>query len=101
MVSGLRANFAKSNLFGINPPNIFLVAASHFFSCSIGSLPLKFFGILIGAIPRRASTWKPVVDKVKARLSLWKGRTLSMGGRVTLISRGIIALELNNSCPLC
>jgi len=28
--------------------------------------------------------WKPVIDKVEAKLSRWKAKTLSFGGRVTL-----------------
>lgn len=64
LVSCLRVNFAKSNLFGINSPDNFLVAASHFLSCSIGSLPFKFLGVPVGANPM-LSTWKPIIDKVK------------------------------------
>nr|GEZ37473.1 RNA-directed DNA polymerase, eukaryota [Tanacetum cinerariifolium] len=33
----------------------------------------------------RIQAWKEVVEKVKARLSRWKMKTLSIGGRLTLL----------------
>lgn len=29
--------------------------------------------------------WKPIIDRFISKLSLWKSKTLSFGGRVTLI----------------
>lgn len=31
------------------------------------------------------NSWKPIIDKFKRKLSGWKERTLSFGGRLTLI----------------
>lgn len=49
LVSRLRVNVSKSNLYGINPLDNFIVVASHILSRSIGALPFKFFGIPVGA----------------------------------------------------
>lgn len=57
-------------------------------------IPFKFLGIPVGENPRRASTWKPVIDKFKSRLTRWKGRNLSIGGRVTLINSVLSVLPL-------
>jgi len=38
--------------------------------------------------------WDPVVNKLKAKLSVWKGRFLSMAGRICLINSVISAIPL-------
>ncbi|KAK2418964.1 hypothetical protein QL285_041110 [Trifolium repens] len=53
LVSGLKINFSKSSIVGINLDDDFVEAASTFLSCSIGSIPFKFLGIPVGANPRR------------------------------------------------
>lgn len=93
-VSSLKINFHKSNLFGINVDDGFLMAASHFLHCSIGVLPFKFLGLPIGANPRRSGTWKPVIDKMCSRLSSWKGKQLSLGGRVVMINSVLTSMPL-------
>lgn len=94
LVSGLKGNFFKSNLFGLNLEDYFLHAASIFLFCCIGSIPLKFLGIPIAANPRRCSTWTPVVNALRKRLSSWSGRHLSTGGRVTLINSVLTNMPL-------
>lgn len=69
LVSGLRVNFYKSKLIGLNLSEGFLEAASVFLSCCTAKVPFKFLGVPFGANPRRRSTWKPVVESMHARLS--------------------------------
>jgi len=57
-------------------------------------LPFKYLGMLIGGNPRRIEFWNPVVDKIKTILSRWRGKTLSLAGRVCLIKSVISALSL-------
>lgn len=94
MVSGLRVNFFKNSLFGINIEDHFLNCASEFLSCCIGALPFKFLGIPVAANPRRCSTWEPIVIALKKKLQCWKGRFLSIGGRVSLIDSILNSLLL-------
>lgn len=94
LASGLKVNFAKSNIFGLNVDDQFLHAASVFLFCCIGRIPFKFLGIPIGANPRRCSTWAPKVESMARRLASWKGQHLSMGGRVTLINSVLTSLPL-------
>jgi len=61
LVSGLRINFHKSSIYGINIDGLFLQAAENFLHCNIGILPLKFLGIPIGANPRKCHTWAPII----------------------------------------
>ncbi|RZB41531.1 hypothetical protein D0Y65_055163 [Glycine soja] len=48
LVSGLRINFHKSSIYGINIDGLFLQAAENFLHCNIGILPLKFLGFRLG-----------------------------------------------------
>ncbi|GAU48580.1 hypothetical protein TSUD_369510 [Trifolium subterraneum] len=94
LVSGMKINFVKSKIYGINVDEFFLEAAANFLLCRAETIPFKFLGLPVGANPRRLNTWKPVVDSMKQRLSSWSGRHLSIGGRVTLINSVLSSLPL-------
>jgi len=57
-------------------------------------LPFKYLGMIIGGNPRRIEFWNLVVDKIKTRLSRWRGKTLSLAGHICLIKSVISALPL-------
>lgn len=80
LISGLKVNFIKSKIMGLNINRRFLESASNFLACSIGSIPFKFLGCPVGANPRRSSTWKPIIVSLKSKLATWKNRNISMGG---------------------
>lgn len=65
-----------------------------FLACGIGSFPFKFLGVMVEDSPRKLKMWKHVVRNVKSRLDKWKGRFISIGGRVVLIN------SFFNSIPL-
>lgn len=56
-----------------------------FLNCKIGKIPFVYLGIPIGANPRKFETWRKVIEKVRSRLSVWKRRHLSLGGRIVLV----------------
>lgn len=56
LTSGLKVNFSKSCLLGINVSGDFMEMACNFFNCTEGTLPFKYMGLQIGANPRRMST---------------------------------------------
>lgn len=94
LVSGLKVNFNKSKIIGVNLSNTFLEQTSLFLHCQSEAIPFKFHGLPVGANPRRRGTWNPVIEKVRSRLASWKGRNLSIGGRVTLINSVLNSLPL-------
>ncbi|CAI8608183.1 unnamed protein product [Vicia faba] len=85
-VSGLNANLFKSNLSGVNIEDTFMLATATFLCCEIGKFLANFLGIPVGSNHRTQAVWKSVIIKMKNMLSAWKGRFLSIGGRVTLIN---------------
>ncbi|GJU39268.1 hypothetical protein Tco_1192225 [Tanacetum coccineum] len=54
--------------------------------CLILNTPFSYLGTKVGGIMTRAEAWKEVIDKSpSSRLSKWKMRALSIGGRLTLL----------------
>ncbi|CAK8534052.1 unnamed protein product [Lathyrus sativus] len=56
ILSGLKANFYKIRLMGLNVSDHFLLAASNFLSYIIDCPSFSFLGIPIGCNPRRVKT---------------------------------------------
>ncbi|XP_058746295.1 uncharacterized protein LOC131619188 [Vicia villosa] len=94
MVSGLGINFNKSKLIGININPFFLNVATTFLSCKREEKDFSFLGIRVGSNPRRVKFWSPLVDKLRRRLSTWKGRWLSFGGRIILLKSVLGSLPI-------
>ncbi|GKA91273.1 putative RNA-directed DNA polymerase [Tanacetum coccineum] len=88
MSSGLKVNFSKSKFFGIGVSADDTNNFASFFNFQPSSLPCMYLGLPIGANMNRGLNWKPVIDKFHNRLSSWKAKTLSYGGRLTLIKSG-------------
>ncbi|GAU41975.1 hypothetical protein TSUD_306810 [Trifolium subterraneum] len=53
--------------------------------CKLGHIPFMYLGLPIGGNAKRQSFWSSLVDKIRCKLSLWKSRHLSMGGRLVLL----------------
>jgi hypothetical protein len=71
MVSGLKVNFHKSCLMGVNVSADFLEMASIFLNCKVGSMPFMYLGLPVGVNPKKLSTWEPVLERINARLRSW------------------------------
>jgi len=56
--------------------------------------PFKYLGIEVGGNPRKEKFWEPILNKLKSRLSVWKGRFLSMAGRICLVKSVITVVPL-------
>jgi len=83
-VSGLRINLGKSELVPIGEVDD-VESLAHILGCRIGSLPMTYLGLPLGASFKSLSIWNGVIEKVQRRLASWKKIYLSKGGRVTLI----------------
>ncbi|MCI25653.1 RNA-directed DNA polymerase (Reverse transcriptase), partial [Trifolium medium] len=76
LASGLKVNFAKSCVMGVNVSSDFLDLAERFLHCRIGSLPFMYLGLPVGANPRKEITWKPLLDTLAKRLNDWQNSVL-------------------------
>nr|GEW40390.1 RNA-directed DNA polymerase, eukaryota [Tanacetum cinerariifolium] len=83
--SGLRINMNKSKLMGVFVENNKVEQAITKIGCSILKAPFSYLGSKVGGIMSRIQSWNEVVTKLVDRLSKWKLKTLSIGGRLTLL----------------
>jgi hypothetical protein len=88
MASGLKINFWKSSLMGVNVSQEFMALASTFLNCKSSLIPFIYLGLPVGANPRRLSTWEPLIESLRKRLGSWSHRYVSFGGRITLLNAG-------------
>ncbi|XP_071687322.1 uncharacterized protein [Rutidosis leptorrhynchoides] len=102
LVSGLRINVSKSQIFGVRVEEADLNMFAAITGCRAGSFPNMYLGIPIGT-KNLVSNWGTLVDKFRAKLSGWKASLISSGGRLTLLksvmgSLGIYLFSLFK-CP--
>ncbi|GKA69408.1 RNA-directed DNA polymerase, eukaryota, reverse transcriptase zinc-binding domain protein [Tanacetum coccineum] len=83
--SGLRINMCKSKIMGVNVEDGMVKNAASKLGCLVLKTPFTYLGTKVGGNMSRKQAWKEVVDKVLSRLSRWKMKLLSIGGRLTLL----------------
>ena len=81
MVSGLKINFNKISLIGVNVDLEFMEMACNFLNCSKGSVPFKYLGL-------------PVVETLSGRLNNWGHKYISFGGRIVLLNSVLISIPI-------
>ncbi|GKB69283.1 putative RNA-directed DNA polymerase, eukaryota, reverse transcriptase zinc-binding domain protein [Tanacetum coccineum] len=85
LASGLKVNFNKSKLYGVGVTNDELSSLASTIGCLASQLPCVYLGLPIGAKMSRCHHWNKIVERFQKRLSKWKSKSLSFGGRLTLI----------------
>nr|GEV68368.1 RNA-directed DNA polymerase, eukaryota, reverse transcriptase zinc-binding domain protein [Tanacetum cinerariifolium] len=85
LVSGLRINMHKSKLIGITVDVAKVYQAASRIGCLHLVPPFSYLGTKIGGLMSRINSWDEIVNKLLTRLSRWKMKTLSVGGRLTLL----------------
>ncbi|GJT75174.1 RNA-directed DNA polymerase, eukaryota, reverse transcriptase zinc-binding domain protein [Tanacetum coccineum] len=84
-VSGLRINLCKSKIMGIHVDADRIKSAASKLGCLVLNTPFLYLGTKVGENMSRVHAWKEVIVKIKSCLSNWKLKTLSIGGRFTLL----------------
>ncbi|XP_020220498.1 uncharacterized protein LOC109803368 [Cajanus cajan] len=92
LVSGLKVNFSKSNLIGMNMPDQWLEQGANLLNCRRGAFPFKYLGLPVGDHPARGAMWQVIVEVVQRRLALWENKYISLAGRVILLKSVLSAL---------
>ncbi|GJU32050.1 RNA-directed DNA polymerase, eukaryota [Tanacetum coccineum] len=64
--------------------------------CSIMENKFRYLSVMVGEKMYRRKAWDDVVLKLRSRLSRWKAKTLSIGGRLTLLKSVLGASPLYN-----
>ncbi|GJX02527.1 RNA-directed DNA polymerase, eukaryota [Tanacetum coccineum] len=94
LASGLKINLHKTKLMGISINKEEIDLSASIMGCSTFSSPFKYLGVQVGASMSRLNSWNEVETKISSRLSRWKLKTLSIGGRLTLLKSVLSAIPL-------
>jgi hypothetical protein len=72
------------------------------FNCNVNVFPLRYLGVSIAAGRLHVVDWSKLEEKSVKKLDVWKGGSLSMGGRSVLINTSYPTLLYTiYQCFLC
>ncbi|GJV13897.1 RNA-directed DNA polymerase, eukaryota, partial [Tanacetum coccineum] len=94
--SRLKINLNKSKIMGINVEGHRVKQGANKIGCLILSCPFSYLGSKVGVSMSRIQDWREVIDKMKHRLSKWKMKSLSIGGRLTLLKSVLGSIPIFN-----
>ena len=94
LASGLKVNFQKSSVGGIGCNNLLIQRFATVLNCATMKTLFKYLGMPVGGNHRRSKFWEEVVERVRRRLGRWKGKFISMSGRLCLIKSVLSTLPL-------
>ncbi|GKC55443.1 hypothetical protein Tco_1078188, partial [Tanacetum coccineum] len=70
---------------GISVANVIVDQAATKIGCAMLKAPFSYLGSKVSGLMSRVQSWNEMVNNLVARLSNWKMKTLSIGGRLTLL----------------
>nr|GEV37122.1 RNA-directed DNA polymerase, eukaryota [Tanacetum cinerariifolium] len=70
--------------------------AANSIGCSIMDKCFCYLGVKVGESTSRHKAWSDLIQKLRSRLSKWKVKTLSIGGRLTLLKSVLGASSIYN-----
>lgn len=94
VMSGLKVNFHKSYVYGLNMDENGLLEVAGLLRCRVGAFPLSYLGLRVGGRILGTDAWKNAEEKIMGRLIKWESLHLSMGGRVTVVKSILTSIPL-------
>nr|GEU98327.1 RNA-directed DNA polymerase, eukaryota, reverse transcriptase zinc-binding domain protein [Tanacetum cinerariifolium] len=94
--SGLKINMSKSKILGVHVESDRVKEAVLRLGCLTLKTPFLYLGSKVGGSMSRLHEWDEVVERVKMRLSKWKMKSLSIGGRLTLLKSVLGSMTIYN-----
>ena len=83
-ITGLKVNVGKSEIVPVGDVGD-LNGLAHILCCKVGTLPMRYLGMPLGAHYKDSSIWNPIIEKMEKWLAGWKRLYLSKGGRLILL----------------
>lgn len=80
-------------MIGVGVPYSQVLDVADTIGFAASSLPFLHLGIPVGQNLTRISAWARVIDRFRSKLSKWKTKSLSIGGRLTLVKSVLGSLE--------
>lgn len=94
MASGLKVNFHKCAILGINTETTTVQNMANYLLCKVSKNPFSYLGMNVGINHRRVQSWTTLKERIRRRLNSWKEKNLSFGGRITLIQSVLSSLPI-------
>ena len=91
---GLKINFRKSELFCFGEVKALQTEYEQIFGCGQGMFLFRYLQIPMHFRRLKNSDWKGVDERFQKRLSGWKGKLLSSGGKLILINSVLSSLPM-------
>jgi len=85
-LSGLKINFHKSEFFCFSKAKEEENLYTQLFGCELGSYPCRYLGLPMHYKKLNNKDWKNIDERLRKKLSCWKRKMLSVGGRLVLIN---------------
>nr|GEV73039.1 RNA-directed DNA polymerase, eukaryota [Tanacetum cinerariifolium] len=79
---------------GIGVPQDVVTRAANSIGCATLSAQFYYLGVKIGDSCSKSFYWEDILAKISSRLSKWKLKTLSIGGRLTLLKLVLSSMPL-------
>ena len=92
ILSGLKINFDKSALYAIELLQDPIKHYTMMLGCKPATMPTSYLGFPLSTTPLKASDWSFLTEKIDKKLSAWKDKLLSLGGRLALVNLVLSAL---------
>ena len=90
-ITGLKVNVGKSEIVLVGDVGD-LNGLARILCCKVGTLPMRYLGMPLGAHCKDSSIWNPIIEKMEKRLAGWKRLYLSKGGRLILLKSTLSSL---------
>jgi hypothetical protein len=89
MMAGLKINFLKSEVITINDKENWANTYAAIFNYQVRSFTIKYLGVPVSPSRLHIADWLPLLEKSNKKLDIWKGGTMSIAGRKTLIDSSL------------
>lgn len=93
-ILGLKFNFTKSMLVGVNIVDSWVGEASSVTNFKTGCLLFLYLGMPIDGASSSLNFWYPLVECIKSRLLSWKSRHLFLGSHLVLLKSVMSSLPV-------
>ena len=90
-ITSLKVNVGKSEIVPVGDVGD-LNGLACILCCKVGTLPMRYLGMPLGAHYKDSSIWNPIIEKMEKRLAGWKRLYLSKGGRLILLKSTLSSL---------
>jgi len=93
-LSGFKINFHKSEIFYYGSAKEMEPYYTSLFGCNAGKYPFRYLGIPMHHRQLLNSEWRMIEECFQKKLSCWKAKYLSYGGRLVLLNLVLSSLPM-------